>query len=372
MEKERVYCIKCGYPISIDDDYCEHCGAVQKVFSNITIYKAQPQTHSISQKSKKFPIILLGICAIVLLIIVIFLYLYIKKNASDLYDTNQSPSIYDMGNTASSFLENSVGHWADKDHMSDSFEDMTGIHLFINSVTEDMVNFDLYKMSESGRLCCVESQYGDIVNNQITFNFRDSFNNYGNGSIEILEDSLYIKTDITSYAEGANYNLALDCQLFKVSDKVLFDCTDENLGNTSGDFDIYNFEVINQYLIEEDGVIIDGQMINTPYYSFYVPESWNEQVIIEYEPGYHFIFYSKPSFENNFQGHLCSINAYTSEDEYMNNPSYVYLDESDGLQFVAILPTDVQYDMDNEFESVTYQTLYEEINNLLVSFQINY
>ena len=74
-----------------------------------------------------------------------------------------------------------------------------------------------------------------------------------------------------------------------------------------------------------------------------------------------------PGKNAGYGGHLVTIKAYDSNDtSYTNFPSYRVAGRSKNTNkvFVAIFPTDVQYDSNNKSQAARYQDLFEYVQKI--------
>lgn len=96
--------------------------------------------------------------------------------------------------------------------------------------------------------------------------------------------------------------------------------------------------------------------LETDYFSMYLPGdiSWGYEVVDNETIG---IYYT-PAKESNFGGHVVTIKAYDwGDSEYADFPAWSIAGLSNEKKFVAIYPTDVQFDPNDATQSSEYGRL---------------
>lgn len=96
--------------------------------------------------------------------------------------------------------------------------------------------------------------------------------------------------------------------------------------------------------------------LETDHFCIYLPGdiAWEYEVVDNSTIG---IYYT-PSKEAGYGGHVVSIRAYDwGDNEYEDFPSWSIAGLNDEKKFVAIYPTDVQFDPDDSFQADGYRRL---------------
>ncbi len=105
--------------------------------------------------------------------------------------------------------------------------------------------------------------------------------------------------------------------------------------------------------------------------NFYMelPGSWAGHYDVKKGENY-YSYYNVENAEAGYGGVLFSITSYYSEDEWKDLPDYRFLAQKDGVYYVALFPTDVQFDMEDEENMQLYYEMKEDVETILDSFYL--
>ncbi len=98
--------------------------------------------------------------------------------------------------------------------------------------------------------------------------------------------------------------------------------------------------------------------LETDYFRMYLPADidWNYEVVDNETIS---IYYA-PAKENGYGGHVVTIKAYDwGDNEYADFPSWSIAGQNDEKKFIAIYPTDVQFDPNDFTQADEYRRLME-------------
>ena len=103
------------------------------------------------------------------------------------------------------------------------------------------------------------------------------------------------------------------------------------------------------------------------------PEHWNSLVTYQQnsQPDFDsWQFIQKKSLERTGNGHLFSVYAFKNSN-YLNLPSYSLLGYDASATYIAVYPTDVNYDVSDVITADEYQSLFDEIPGILSTFHLH-
>lgn len=88
----------------------------------------------------------------------------------------------------------------------------------IHSINNESIHFSFYSVNENQtKVAEVEEVVGTIQENEVKFEFTDSWMNKGNGTLILNDNSIDVKTSITSSDPQALYDAAVDTVLVRTN-----------------------------------------------------------------------------------------------------------------------------------------------------------
>lgn len=128
----------------------------------------------------------------------------------------------------------------------------------------------------------------------------------------------------------------------------------------------YNIDFIAQYE-ESLNNNTSSKKVSFGKYSLDIPDDWT------YTKGENgsASFFEKYNYENGWYGALCTITICKNEDELNNFPNYKVLGTLNGLYYVSIRPTSVEYNYEDSIATEKYKTAQLKLDDVLDSFEFN-
>ena len=162
--------------------------------------------------------------------------------------------------------------------------------------------------------------------------------------------------DMLNSVEMANIDLLLKVERAKTPDGTGYKLNQEG----------YSFDEVLDYIYTDFDILEGLQVYNTAanvfmdseHFFMMVPNNLNWA----YEQTDHnsFEIYYKPARDTGFGGHVVSIRAYDLEDEeYQVFPDWQLCGETKEKRYIAILPTDVQFNPNDSTQTEEYNKLLE-------------
>lgn len=106
-------------------------------------------------------------------------------------------------------------------------------------------------------------------------------------------------------------------------------------------------------------------LCQTSKFEMKLPLSWqNHYILEEYENG-NISLYNKENYEAFGGGLLVSIVSYLDSEEINYLPAYDLLEEKNGCYYVAIYPTDVQFEPNSQMLADIYNNQYNDLSDVL-------
>lgn len=176
-------------------------------------------------------------------------------------------------------------------------------------------------------------------------------------------DSGYLENDVLYYVFADNlYWMHLDSgESFKRGKREVLD---NNFGsNKASSTAASGNQADGAYNIAENiGVFnSEGQArLESKYFTLYLPADgdWIYKVIDNTTVG----IYYEPAYESGIGGHLVTIKAFDwGDNSYEDFPNYTVAGVSENKKYIAIFPTDVQYDSSQE---AGYRKIYEHVKRI--------
>lgn len=106
-------------------------------------------------------------------------------------------------------------------------------------------------------------------------------------------------------------------------------------------------------------------------FSLKLPDSWKNNYIVEKadkKKDFYVAFYAKKCYKKNKQGWLFSIEKYRDE-SYQDMPSYELVGKWNGVYYVAVFPTDVQFEGAAKAAVKQYQKLSRSVEKVARSLR---
>lgn len=106
-------------------------------------------------------------------------------------------------------------------------------------------------------------------------------------------------------------------------------------------------------------------LCNTEDYEFYLPMEWSDHYYIDALSSEHTSVRNMENYKAFGGGWLFSIIKYSSREEFEYLPAYELLQEKNGYYYVAMFPTDVQFDYNSEELTEIYNSMYDQVDEIL-------
>lgn len=118
-------------------------------------------------------------------------------------------------------LNSYIGNW-----QSEQNKDVYlygGVSLNILEKTSETITFTLTAIQAppANRIAIIENITAKINSNQADFIFADDgWGNAGTGTLLINDNNIYVKTELTTIEPTSNWNLSVDCNVYKLHDVI--------------------------------------------------------------------------------------------------------------------------------------------------------
>ena len=182
----------------------------------------------IKVKKRKYTVLIVAIVTVLVLALagmaVFFIVSGIKNNSNAaIANTSSAAASVSSGTDYSKY----IGLWSDKDNDIDNITSGSGNLLEIISVNDDIIRFTFTK--SSSRIARISNITCKIIDGVGSFTFDDdSWQNSGTGKIKLMDDEIYLETNITTENEDAMWNIGGKFYLEKSEGSVI-------------DFESYNY-----------------------------------------------------------------------------------------------------------------------------------
>lgn len=182
----------------------------------------------IKVKKRKYTVLIVAIVTVLVLALagmaVFFIVSGIKNNSNAaIANTSSAAASVSSGTDYSKY----IGLWSNKDNDIDNITSSSGNLLEIISVNDDIIRFTFTK--SSSRIARISNITCKIIDGVGSFTFDDdSWQNSGTGKIKLMDDEIYLETNITTENEDAMWNIGGKFYLEKSEGSVI-------------DFESYNY-----------------------------------------------------------------------------------------------------------------------------------
>lgn len=227
------FCHKCGKELPVESLFCPYC--------MIRLIDAKTY-ESIKVRKHKYFLPIIIITAIIILIAAGLTVFFVFQEDANPDKANENTAIPTENTTVTTITEDVkadyssyIGLWSDKVNYS---TENGGNLLEIISVKDDIVRFTFTKTSSASsfnRIARISNVTSQIIDGIGTFTFdNDNWLNSGTGKIKLLDDEIYIETNIINRNESAMWDIGGTFYLFK-SDNTIIDF--KNYNYLGADFD---------------------------------------------------------------------------------------------------------------------------------------
>lgn len=132
---------------------------------------------------------------------------------------------------------------------------------------------------------------------------------------------------------------------------------------TDNEYDISSNLEVSEVSADSDSKDADMKVIDTDHIRVTLSHGKSWSVRTDHEKS--ITIYNDASRNAGSGGALVTIMAFSPDDrEYESFPDYSIIGESEGLKYVAVYPTDVQFDPENRQAMEDYQAVMEEVNKI--------
>ena len=120
------------------------------------------------------------------------------------------------------------------------------------------------------------------------------------------------------------------------------------------------FDILSNLTSEYDG---DIEVLTTDYFTLRIP-AYIELSILQYDPSSFEIVYDK-AYDSGYGGHVVSVIAYDwADNSYSEFPDWIICGLSADKKYVALYPTDVQFDPSDSQQAAEYSELMEYFSHM--------
>lgn len=252
---------------SVSTKLCKNCGKelpVESVFCPYCMTKLIDVKTGTEIKSKKKNVLIPVLAIVAVLIVSLLLYFVLHALNNNSGEQVLGETVSESSTPSQSEIDYSsyMGIWCDEGTNADSIALEGGRMVEVVSVNDDLVRFTYTKISSAphNRIAIISNVNTQIVDGVGTFTFDDDgWGNSGKGKIKLLDNEIYLETNITSKNESSMWDIEGQVYLTK-DDETIFDLrfSESGLGK---DFD----EVKSMYGEE----IKDSETVMNNYRSHY-------------------------------------------------------------------------------------------------------
>lgn len=243
---DTKFCPKCGKELPVESVFCPYC-----MTKLIDVKTGEP----IKIKKHKYILPIVIIAVIIILIVAGITVFFVFQGNTNSDKTNENAVITTKNTTEKTVqtdYSSYIGLWCDKNSDIENITQEGGNLLEIISVKDDIVRFTFTKTSSPSsfnRIARISNVTSQIIDGIGTFTFdNDNWLNSGIGKIKLLDDEIYIETNITRRNDSANWDIGGTFYLVK-SDNSIIDF--KNYDYLGADFD----EIKNHFGEETEEVI---------------------------------------------------------------------------------------------------------------------
>ncbi|MGN0507965.1 MAG: zinc ribbon domain-containing protein [Ruminococcus sp.] len=225
---DTKFCPKCGKELPVEAVFCPYC--MTKLIDAKT---GEP----IKIKKHKYIIPIFIVTVIIILAVTgIVVFFAFQANFDKASERSSAQAEAANANSAEYDYSSYIGIWCDKSTDIATLTENGGNMLEIISVKGDIVRFTYTKASSTfGRIARISNVASQIIDGIGTFTFDDdNWLNSGTGKIKLLDNEIYIETNITKRNDSANWDIGGTFYLIK-SDNSIIDF--KNYNYLGADFD---------------------------------------------------------------------------------------------------------------------------------------
>ncbi|WP_455259647.1 zinc-ribbon domain-containing protein [Ruminococcus sp.] len=266
------FCPKCGKELPVESVFCPYC-----MTKLIDVNTGEP----IKIKKYKYilPIVIIAIVIMLAVagIIMFFAFRDSGDKPNDSSRATSAPTEITTTEAVKADYSSYIGLWCDKDSDIENMTENGGNLLEIISVKDDVVRFTFTKTSTPAfnRIARISNVTSQIIDGTGTFTFdNDNWLNSGTGKIKLLDNEIYIETNITKRNDSANWDIGGTFYLTKSDNSVIdfknydylgadFNEVKNNFGeeteevvSASGKWDIHSYSGFNVTVLQETNKIV--------------------------------------------------------------------------------------------------------------------
>lgn len=212
-------CPKCGKELPVESVFCPYC--MTKLIDVRT-----GETIKIKKHKYILPIVIIAV--IVILIVAGITVFFVFQGNTNSNNTNEK-AVNSTENTTEEAVKTDyssyIGLWCDKNSDIENITQEGGNLLEIISVKDDIVRFTFTKTSSASsfnRIARISNVTSQIIDGIGTFTFDDdNWLNSGTGKIKLLDDEIYIETNITTRNDIANWDIGGTFYLVKSDNSII-------------------------------------------------------------------------------------------------------------------------------------------------------
>lgn len=227
---DTKFCPKCSKELPVESVFCPYC--MTKLIDVRT-----GEAEKIKKHRYILPIVII-VAIIILIVAGITVFFVFQANSDKANESTVAQTEITTTEAVKTDYSSYIGLWCDKNSDITSITENGGNLLEIISVKDDIVRFTFTKTSSSSsfnRIARISNVTSQIIDGIGTFTFDDdNWLNSGTGKIKLLNDEIFIETNITKRNDNANWDISGTFYLVK-SDNSIVDF--KNYNYLGADFD---------------------------------------------------------------------------------------------------------------------------------------